>query len=80
VVARCNAAFRIANRERRLSDFLESQKNPNTGEFDRHWDTIQGVRLGMNDVLLQTKEDWTYPVQTSKVVALIETRLIKQSH
>jgi hypothetical protein len=79
-VARCNAAFRIANRERRLSDFLESQKNPNTGEFDRHWDTIQGVRLGMNDVLLQTKEDWTYPVQTSKVVALIETRLIKQSH
>lgn len=79
-MARCNAAFRIANRERRLSDFLESQKNPNTGEFDRHWDTIQGVRLGMNDVLLQTKEDWTYPVQTSKVVALIETRLIKQSH
>ncbi|KAJ6152945.1 hypothetical protein N7497_007264 [Penicillium chrysogenum] len=56
------------------------KKNPNTGEFDRHWDTIQGVRLGMNDVLLQTKEDWTYPVQTSKVVALIETRLIKQSH
>ncbi|KAF3020447.1 hypothetical protein E8E15_007116 [Penicillium rubens] len=46
----------------------------------RHWDTIQGVRLGMDDVLLQTKEDWTYSVQTSKVVALLETRLIKQSH
>jgi hypothetical protein len=35
--------------------------------FDRHWDTIQGVRLGMDDVLLQTKEDWTYSVQTSKL-------------
>lgn len=79
-MARCNAAFRIANRERRLSALLRVPKNPNTGEFDRHWDTIQGVRLGMDDVLLQTKEDWTYSVQTSKVVALLETRLIKQSH
>ncbi|KOS40116.1 hypothetical protein ACN38_g9040 [Penicillium nordicum] len=49
-------------------------------EFDGRWGTVQGFCLGMHGVLLQTKDDWTYPVHCSNVVALIETRVIKPSH
>lgn len=78
------AAFRIANSERGLSDSFECQKKKQKkkkttrdAESDGHWDTIQGGCLGVNHVLIQTKDDWTYPVQTSKVFALIETCVIR---
>lgn len=79
-VARCNAAFRIVNNEGGDPGSSEVPKTPKTDEFDGRWGTAQGFCLGMNGVLLQTKDDWTYPVHCSNVVALIETRVIKPSH
>ncbi|CAI7642055.1 unnamed protein product [Penicillium discolor] len=79
-VARCNAAFRMVNSDPGDPDSSEAPKTPKTEEFDDRWDTVQGFCLGMNGVLLQTKDDWTYPVHCSNVVALIETRVIKPSH
>ncbi|KAK4863607.1 hypothetical protein LT330_002385 [Penicillium expansum] len=79
-VARCNAAFRIVNSERNESDSSEVPKIPKTEELDGRWNSIQGFCLGMNGVLLQTKDDWTYPVHSGNVVALIGARIIKPSH
>lgn len=79
-VARCNAAFRIVNSEPGDPDSSEAPETSKTEEFDDRWGTAQGFCLGMNGVLLQTKDDWTYPVHCSNVVALIETRVIKPSH
>ncbi|KAJ5406526.1 hypothetical protein N7465_007810 [Penicillium sp. CMV-2018d] len=79
-VARCNAAFRIINSEGGDPGSSEVPKTPKTEESDGRWGTVQGFCLGMNGVLLQTKDDWTYPVHCSNVVALIETRVIKPSH
>ncbi|KAJ5615831.1 hypothetical protein N7537_000945 [Penicillium hordei] len=78
--ARCNDAFRIVNSEGGDSGSSEVPKTPKTEEFDGRWGTVQGFCLGMNGVLLQTKDDWTYPVHCSNVVALIKTRVIKPSH
>lgn len=79
-VARCNAAFRTINSEGGDPGPSEVPETPKTEEFDGRWGTVQGFCLGMNGVLLQTKDDWTYPVHCSNVVALIETRVIKPSH
>lgn len=79
-VARCNAAFRIINSEGSDPDSPEVPKTSKAEEFDGRWGTVQGFCLGMNGVLLLTKDDWTYPVHCSNVVALIETRVIKPSH
>ncbi|KAJ5649432.1 uncharacterized protein N7484_003155 [Penicillium longicatenatum] len=44
------------------------------------WSTAQGFCLTMNGVLLQTKDDWTYPVQPNNVVPLIEAGVVKPFH
>ncbi|KAJ6110654.1 hypothetical protein N7486_002889 [Penicillium sp. IBT 16267x] len=44
------------------------------------WSTIQGFCLNMNGVLLQTKDNWTYPVQPNNVVQLIEAGVVKPVH
>ncbi|KAJ5960073.1 uncharacterized protein N7479_007223 [Penicillium vulpinum] len=81
-VARCNAAFRIVNSERVDPDPSPSEvsETEKTEKPEGRWRTIQGFCLGMNGVLLQTKDDWTYPVRCSNVVALIKARVIKPSH
>ncbi|KAJ5514458.1 hypothetical protein N7463_004010 [Penicillium fimorum] len=80
--ARCNAAFRVVNSDRGDPDpsLPEGSKTRTTEISDYPWATIQGFCLGMNGVLLQTKDDWTYPVHCGNVVALIKTRVIKSSH
>ncbi|KAJ5082271.1 hypothetical protein N7532_011314 [Penicillium argentinense] len=46
----------------------------------KRWRTMYGFCLCMNGVLLQTKDDWTYPVHPGNVVPLIETGIVKRSH
>ncbi|KAJ5919757.1 hypothetical protein N7454_009592 [Penicillium verhagenii] len=44
------------------------------------WSVAQGYCLAMNGVLLQTKDRWTYPVQTNNVVPLIEAGIVLPGH
>ncbi|KAJ5163247.1 uncharacterized protein N7500_005077 [Penicillium coprophilum] len=80
--ARCNAAFRTAYGGGGDADpsLTEDSKIRKTETSEGRWDTVQGFCLGMNGVLLQTKDDWTYPVHCSNIVALIKARVIKSSH
>ncbi|KAJ5947826.1 hypothetical protein N7466_000841 [Penicillium verhagenii] len=44
------------------------------------WSVAHGYCLAMNGVLLQTKDRWTYPVQTNNVVPLIEAGILQPGH
>ena len=79
-VARCNAAFRVANSEPDSVNISLSEGSPVKVQSDGRWGTIQGYCVGMNGVLLQTKDDWIYPVHTRNVVPLIEAGIIKPSY
>jgi hypothetical protein len=46
----------------------------------KRWESIQGFCLNMNGVLLQTKDEWTYPVHPGNVVPFIKAGIIKSSH
>ncbi|KAJ5834694.1 hypothetical protein N7447_000720 [Penicillium robsamsonii] len=80
--ARCNTAFRTVNSDRGDPDpsLPEASKTRKAEMSDCRWGTMQGFCLSMHGVLLQTKDDWTYPVHCGNIVALIKTRVIKSSH
>ncbi|KAJ5620298.1 hypothetical protein N7510_004282 [Penicillium lagena] len=80
-----------SEKNKELEEKVESEAKPELGKpfppdslsakFTKEdWKAIHGFCLNMNGVLLQTKDDWTYPVHPGNVVPLIKARVIKQSH
>ncbi|CAG8887099.1 unnamed protein product [Penicillium egyptiacum] len=77
IVARCNAAQATA-----IESSPERTKPPaevQTRQVQAPWTFLQGFCIRMRGLVLQTRDDWVYPVRPATVVPLIQAGIIKQT-